>query len=35
MDTAGLRMELIDHQCLYRTEGGTGSSCAFTVWSRA
>jgi len=34
MDTAGLTMELIDHQCLYRTEGGTGSSCAFTVWSR-
>jgi hypothetical protein len=33
MDGAGLTMELIDHQCLYRTEGGTGSSCAFTVWS--
>ncbi len=32
MDTAGLAMELIDHQCLYRTEGGTGSSCAFTLW---
>ncbi len=36
MDSAGLTMELIDHQCLYRTEGGTGSSCAFTLWeSRA
>ena len=33
MDAAGLNMELIDHQCLYRTEGGTGSSCAFTLWN--
>jgi hypothetical protein len=33
MDHAGLEMTLIDHQCLYRTEGGTGSSCAFTLWS--
>ncbi len=32
MDTVGLTMDVIDHQCLYRTEGGTGSSCAFTLW---
>lgn len=32
MTTAGLKMELIDYQSLYRTEGGTGSSCAFTCW---
>lgn len=34
MDTAGLDMALVDYQKLYRTEGGTGSSCAFTLWSR-
>lgn len=33
MHASGLTMELIDHQCLYRTEAGTGSSCAFTLWS--
>lgn len=32
MDTAGLVMEIVDYQKLYRTEGGTGSSCGFTVW---
>lgn len=32
MDEAGLAMTLIDYQQLYRTEGGTGSSCAFTCW---
>ena len=35
MDTARLDMELIDYQRLYRTEGGTGSSCAFTLWRPA
>lgn len=32
MDSAGLEMDLVDYQRLYRTEGGTGSSCAFTLW---
>jgi len=32
MDAAGLAMELVDYQKLYRTEGGTGSSCGFTLW---
>ncbi|MFC3052565.1 DODA-type extradiol aromatic ring-opening family dioxygenase [Kordiimonas pumila] len=32
MDTVGLDMTVVDYQCLYRTEGGTGSSCAFTYW---
>lgn len=35
MDSAGLTMQLIDHQCLYRTAGGTGSSCAFALWKPA
>lgn len=30
--TAGLPMEVVDYQKLYRTEGGTGSSCAFVRW---
>lgn len=29
---AGLKMTEIDYQMLYRTEGGTGSSCAFVAW---
>jgi len=29
---AGLSMEVVDYQKLYRTEGGTGSSCAFVRW---
>jgi hypothetical protein len=29
---AGLAMEVVDYQKLYRTEGGTGSSCAFVSW---
>lgn len=33
MDRAGLRMTVVDYQQLYRTEGGTGSSCAFVRWS--
>lgn len=32
MDRAGLSMDVVDYQALYRTEGGTGSSCAFVVW---
>lgn len=32
MDAAGLSMEIVDYQKLYRTEGGTGSSCGFTIW---
>lgn len=32
MDEAGLSMEVIDYQTLIRTEGGTGSSCAFVTW---
>lgn len=32
LNHAGLAMELVDYQCLYRTEGGTGSSCGFTYW---
>lgn len=32
MDRAGLSMEIVDYQTLYRTEGGTGSSCAFVRW---
>lgn len=32
MDAAGLSMDVVDYQKLYRTEGGTGSSCAFTLW---
>lgn len=32
MDSAGLDMTVVDYQQLYRTEGGTGSSCAFTCW---
>lgn len=32
MSQAGLTMSLVDYQTLYRTEGGTGSSCAFTAW---
>jgi hypothetical protein len=36
MHTAGLTMDVLEHQCLYRTAGGTGSSCAFVLWeSRA
>lgn len=34
MDAAGLDMQLVDYQKLYRTEGGTGSSCAFTLWNQ-
>lgn len=32
MKEAGLSMSLVDYQKLYRTEGGTGSSCAFVAW---
>jgi len=32
MDRAGLGMEVVGYQTLYRTEGGTGSSCAFVSW---
>lgn len=32
MARAGLAFDLVDYQHLYRTEGGTGSSCAFTLW---
>ncbi|CUS44793.1 MAG: protocatechuate 3,4-dioxygenase [Pseudomonadota bacterium] len=32
MRHAGLKMREIDYQTLYRTEGGTGSSCAFVAW---
>ncbi len=32
MNTADLGMETVEYQQLYRTEGGTGSSCAFTLW---
>lgn len=32
MDEASLDMQVVDYQRLYRTEGGTGSSCAFTLW---
>jgi hypothetical protein len=32
MNAAGLQMELFEYQQLYRTEGGTGSSCAFVCW---
>lgn len=32
MNQAGLKMELVEYQRLYRTEGGTGSSCGFTAW---
>ncbi|NML08465.1 hypothetical protein [Sphingomonas sp. G-3-2-10] len=32
MDAAGLSMDVVEYQKLYRTEGGTGSSCAFTLW---
>ena len=32
MDVSGKEMEEVDYQFLYRTEGGTGSSCAFTYW---
>lgn len=35
MDRAGLTMQVIDYQALYRTEGGTGSSCAFVTWQPA
>lgn len=33
MDHAGLTMQVVDYQALYRTEGGTGSSCAFVSWT--
>lgn len=33
MDRVGLTMNVVDYQTLYRTEGGTGSSCAFVSWS--
>lgn len=33
MNAADLEMRLVDYQTLVRTEGGTGSSCAFTLWS--
>lgn len=29
---AGLKMDLVGYEKLYRTEGGTGSSCAFVSW---
>lgn len=32
MREAGLRMSVVGYQPLYRTEGGTGSSCAFVEW---
>jgi hypothetical protein len=32
MDQADLDMHVVDYQALYRTEGGTGSSCAFVTW---
>lgn len=32
MDRVGLTMDVLDYQTLYRTEGGTGSSCAFVSW---
>lgn len=32
MDAAGLQMTEIGYQTLMRTEGGTGSSCAFVAW---
>ncbi len=35
MTRAGLSMEIVDYQRLYRTEGGTGSSCGFVQWTRA
>lgn len=35
MARAGLSMDVIDYQRLYRTEGGTGSSCGFVQWSVA
>jgi hypothetical protein len=34
MTRAGLSMDLVDYQRLYRTEGGTGSSCGFVLWAR-
>lgn len=33
MNSKNLEMNLVDYQTLYRTEGGTGSSCAFVSWS--
>ncbi|QNA85509.1 protocatechuate 3,4-dioxygenase [Sphingomonas sp. So64.6b] len=32
MVRAGLTMDVVGYQTLYRTEGGTGSSCAFVSW---
>ena len=32
MNAADLNMRLVNYQTLIRTEGGTGSSCAFTIW---
>jgi len=32
MRHAGLKMREVEYQTLYRTEGGTGSSCAFVAW---
>lgn len=34
MTRAGLAMEVIDYQRLYRTKGGTGSSCGFVQWRK-
>lgn len=34
MTRAGLAMDIVDYQRLYRTEGGTGSSCGFVRWQR-
>ena len=34
MTRAGLAMEVVDYQRLYRTEGGTGSSCGFVAWRK-
>ncbi len=33
MDSGNFEMNLIEYQQLYRTEGGTGSSCAFVSWT--
>ncbi|QTD55833.1 DODA-type extradiol aromatic ring-opening family dioxygenase [Parasphingorhabdus cellanae] len=33
MKSAKLKAEVVDYQTLIRTEGGTGSSCAFVAWS--
>jgi hypothetical protein len=34
MARSGLAMEVVDYQRLYRTEGGTGSSCGFVAWHK-